>query len=178
VAFLSPVPCNVLASVGDVSAGRTEAVLSGWRSAITDHPTTAMIRFTPTSIYDLPQIGEWISADLDHAGKMSSEWWMQGTILSCCAEDAGGPVMYLRIDREYPNARLHIQFAPAQQVSKIRVASAFIEGIPRMAKTMKDYGYLGMVFESCSESLVKFMERMKFVPYVGHDYVLKFEEAS
>lgn len=130
-----------------------------------------MIRFRPAIVDDVPQILSWISADLDHAGKMSAEWWLAGSILSCCAEDAAGSVMYLRIDRELSKARMHIQFAPHREVSKIRVAGAFIEGLPRMAQTMKDMGFGSLVFESVSPSLIGFMGKMGFSPAGGNDFV-------
>lgn len=130
-----------------------------------------MIRFDEIIPDDLPQIGEWIEAEPDHKGKMTPLWWMQGTVLSCCAEDDRGPVMYLRIDREGDWARLHIQFGPQHQVSKLRVAGAFIEGIPRMADTMANYGFKALVFASTSDSLIGFMRKMGFVPSGGCDYL-------
>lgn len=121
-----------------------------------------MIKFTATIPDDIPQIERWIFYDTDHKDKMDGKWWLGGTILSCCAEDAGGPVMYLRIDKENDKVRMHIQFAPANEVSKIRVAGAFLDGLPRMIQTMHGMGFRELIFESCSKSLIRFMERFGF----------------
>ena len=121
-----------------------------------------MIKFTPTIPDDIEQIERWIAWDDDHRGKVTGKWWLEGNVLSCCAEDRGGPVMYLRIDRESDRVRMHIQFAPANEVSKIRVAGAFIDGLPRMKFQMKKMGFREIVFESCSKPLVRFMEKFGF----------------
>lgn len=130
-----------------------------------------MIHFTPTVTADSERIRRWIDKDPDHAGKSSPEWWTKGTVLSCCAEDQAGPVMYLRIDKEEDKARMHIQFAPQNEVSKLRVAGAFIDGIPRMLSSMKHLGFSGLIFKSTSASLIRFMGRMGFVSIGDDDFV-------
>jgi len=133
-----------------------------------------MIRFTATLVDDLPEIQRWIDADADHAGKMEAPWWRGGDVLNCCAEDEHGPVMYLRIDKEKDKVRMHIQFAPTNEVSKLRVAGAFIEGLPRMILSMKKLGFSAIVYESTSQSLIRFMWRMHFVPLGENQYLRPF----
>lgn len=130
-----------------------------------------MIKFTATIADDIPQIQRWIDADDDHREKMDGKWWLQGSVLNCCAEDKAGPVMYLRIDRESDRVRLHIQFAPTNEVSRIRVAGAFIDGLPRMLSTMKGMGFRELVFESCSKPLVAFMSRFGFRAISEREFV-------
>lgn len=134
-----------------------------------------MIRFEPSIADDLPRIAEWIDADGDHRGRMEPNWWLEGTVLSCCAKDDNGPVMYLRMDREGDRARMHIQFAPEKQVSKMRVASAIIDGIPRMVETMANFGFKALVFDSISSPLINFMtKKMGFIWAGGDDYLRPF----
>jgi hypothetical protein len=45
-------------------------------------------------------------------------------------EDELGTILYLRMDREKDATRLPVQFAPAEIVSRLRVAKALIRSIP------------------------------------------------
>lgn len=83
--------------------------------------------------------------------------------------------MYLRLDKEAEFVRMHIQFAPENEVNRVRVARVLFDGIPRMISTLEAWAYQGIIFESQSPSLVAFMDRMKFVHKSGDDYVLTFE---
>lgn len=130
-----------------------------------------MIEFVCIEPGDLAQIQRWIDSDQDHRGKMDAMWWTESNLLNCRVKDEHGSVMYLRVDEEQEKVRLHIQFAPQNEVSKMRVAAAFIDGFPRMLQTIKNMGYAGIVFESTSSSLIHFMRRMGFEPCGGQDYL-------
>lgn len=139
-----------------------------------------MIKFTPAIVDDIAEIAEWISADPDHQNKnIPANWFLTGNdcILSTCIEDKSGPVMYLRIDTENDRARLHVQFAPPNQVSKIRTAKVLLEALPVVNLEMKKKGFKGLLFESTCPSLIAFMNKLKFDHVVDtNDYLLLFEE--
>ena len=141
-----------------------------------------MIKFVPAIETDLPQIQEWIDKDEDHQNRMGAEWWLTGSdcVIAFCVDDDLGPTMYVRMDKEGELARMHTQFAPQDEVPKKRLIASLLEGFPRLAKIMKVMLFKGIVFESTSESLVKFMSTLGFKPMGGKenidDYVLVFEE--
>lgn len=130
-----------------------------------------MIRFRQTTGMDIPQLAEWILADEDHRGKMTADWWLKGDILNCGVEDGHGVVMYMRFDKDDDRSRVHIQFALEIVVSKMRVAAAFLEGLPRMATTLSQMGFGPMIFESVSPPLIAFMGRMGFTHEKGNEFV-------
>lgn len=138
-----------------------------------------MVNFTPTTLDDQPQIAEWLLLDSSKSFEAASPgWWLTGTdcVVAFCLSDASGPTMYVRMDRESPFARMHTVFAPESQVEKKRLVLSLLEGFPQLVAVMGTGGFKGIVFESTSESLVKFMSHLGFVPQSGNDYVLTFEE--
>ena len=137
-----------------------------------------MISFTPSIVDDLPEIERWIAADPDHCDRMPPEWWITGSdcIVACCVSDQSGPCMYIRIDEEEEYARLHVQFAPESEVPKRRIASTLLEGFPVVATLVSQKGFKGLVSESRSESLIKFMTKIGFKFLKENDYVLMFGE--
>lgn len=137
-----------------------------------------MIKFTETLESDLPQIEEWISADEDHRGKMSAEWWLTGaaSFLSFCIQDDIGPVFYARLDYEDDLIRMNIQFAPYSEVSKRRIMEAVLEGFPKVEALIKTEAK-GMVFESTAPLLIRFFTKFGFRLHENNDYVLRFKES-
>lgn len=134
--------------------------------------------FRETQPDDSERISDWIQRDLNHAGKMSSDWWLEGSVLSCCVEDNDGPVLYLRLDSEGSAVRLHIQFAPTEVVPKMRTAKAIMRGFPKLAEVMKEQGAKAILFESESNPLIKFMNKMGFDYWKDNDYVLLLSEEN
>jgi hypothetical protein len=97
-------------------------------------------------------------------------------LLSYCVEDDGGPVCYVRLDADGDFLRAFIQFAPEKIVSKNRTADAIIKAVyPSMEKYGKEHGFVGLIFFSKSESLIKFTKQLGFVPNGNDDYVRWFE---
>lgn len=135
-----------------------------------------MINFRPIKSTDTEILTDWIERDLDHAGRMSAEWWSEGSVLSCSVDDIKGPVLFLRLDGERAHVRMHIQFAPEDVVSKIRTAKAILEGIPVLAELMDEHEATKIVFESTNDQLVKFMNRMGFKYWKDDDYALVLRE--
>ena len=142
-----------------------------------------MIKFTPTTLDDQPQICDWIKSDPYHCQGVDATmpgWWVTGSdcLVAGCIEDASGPAMYFRMDKENGLVRLHTQFAPVSQVNKLRVVRVIKEAMPALEILAKSKGGKGFVFESTSLTLTGFMRRLGFEPVLDgrDDYVKMFEE--
>jgi len=141
-----------------------------------------IMNLTPTTREDLPQIEEWIKADPWH--KDDPTWKAEGLltgngVLCFCLSDDKGPLCFVRLDAEGEMLRLATQFGPENEVSKSRLVAGLLSmGIPAIIEFGKVKGYKGIVFESTSESLIAFMNRLGFFKAAGeNDYALTFEEA-
>lgn len=135
------------------------------------------IKFIPSVISDIDQIQKWTDADEYHRGQHNPSWWLTGNgFISFCLYDDKGPVCYVRIDDgEY--ARLNVQFAPQDVVSKRRLVLAMLEALPKLIKTMKSHGSNGFIFDSISPTLISFMDKVGFSKIAGDDsYLLLFGE--
>ena len=132
------------------------------------------MNFSPTDGNDLEQLQEWILKDPYHKDH-PADWWLTGNgWLSCCLQDTTGPVFYLRFDREGEILRISTQFAPIEEVSRIRVAKAILKTFPKFIEAMR-IKFKGIVFESTSPELTGFMEKIGFKKFEGNDYIMKFE---
>ena len=140
------------------------------------------MKFSPSTADDLPQIEEWALADPYHSDQKMPSWWLTGNdcFLAGCIEDDSGPVFYFRIDSEDDLARLNIQFAPPDRISKKRVAIALTEVFPIVKYLVWETGgredFKGMIYNSTSQSLIQFVESLGFVPCGKDDFVLRFGE--
>lgn len=135
----------------------------------------------PTVEADLEKIREWIAADPWH--KNDPTWKPEGLLtgngaLAFCVSDEEGPLCYVRLDTEDGMLRLATQFGPEEQVSKKRLIVGLLStGIPAIVEFGKSKGYKGIVFESVSESLIVFMNRLGFFKVAReNDYALIFGE--
>jgi hypothetical protein len=143
-----------------------------------------MIKFSPTLIDDRLQLLEWIQAESTHRDLVDLGdpfWWFTGQdcLVAGCIEDEHGPVLYFRLDRDGEFVRICVQFAPEDQVSKIRVIKTLSKAMIAWTFLAKEKGAEGLVFDSINPSLVKFMKRkFNFVDRADaiNDYVLWFEE--
>ena len=143
-----------------------------------------MIKFVSTIADDQPQILEWAKADPYHSSKIEYSgpaWWLtgvEGSLLAGGVDDESGPVLYYRFDREGELVRMHCQFAPVEQVNKQRVVLAIQDAVATVSVLFKAQGYKGIVFESTSGSLIRFMNKLGFKPLVEspNDFVLVFQE--
>jgi hypothetical protein len=135
-----------------------------------------MIRFTPSTEQDFPQLTEWIQSDPYHKDCLNPGWWITGNgFLAFCLQDSHGPTMYARVDVENDSLRLHCQFAPESEVSKPRVVKSLLFAIPKMKELAKHENLTGLVTQSTSEPLIKFLSRLGFVPATQNDYILEIK---
>lgn len=141
-----------------------------------------MITFTPTTLFDVPQIDEWIKLDPYHHEQGRPEWWLgRGALVAFCVSDNVGPLTFCRLDAEDGYVRIHTQFAPEEEVSKARLIAGFDEAMPQLIALHQDKGlwspvWKGMIFKSINPSLIAFMDKRYGFKSVGDDdYRLDFE---
>jgi hypothetical protein len=112
------------------------------------------MHFAPVTVADAQTIRTWIAADPYHAGQHEA-FYLEGSVAATKLEDEQGTILYLKMDQEKDATRLHVQFAPVEVVSRLRVAKALVRSIPVVCKELG-----ALVTESHSPALVKFLERM------------------
>jgi hypothetical protein len=122
-----------------------------------------MIKFIPTVKEDVDQIREWTNADPWHQIQ-EPEWWLTGSeaYVCACVQDEVGPVVYLKVEEEAV-FRLHCQFGPRREVSRLRLIQAMEEGLPPLLLHLLGKGK-NVVFNSHNPSLIKFMVSKGFRP--------------
>jgi hypothetical protein len=136
-----------------------------------------MIKFTASTISDIPQIAEWIAADPYHKHQGQPEWWLTGSgLLTFCLQDDKGPLTFVRLDEEGEHVRIHTQFAPKEIVSQRRLLLGMIDCLTELVKIYRTQSRAGLIFNSVSPTLVAFMEKcFDFKSVGGDDYRLDFE---
>lgn len=135
------------------------------------------MKFTPTTVDDLPQLADWAASDPEHREHNDPSWWLTGTgWLAFCFEDKHGPVFYCKVEQEGDLYRLHCQFAPTDRVSKRRLAVAMLKVLPVLNSRIAKAGGKGVVFNSISPELIQFYAKLGFKSAEQNDYVLSFEE--
>jgi hypothetical protein len=124
-----------------------------------------MLKFIPSFKSDVDQIREWTLADPWHQNQKQPEWWLTGSegFFSCCVQDDIGPVVYLKVEEEAEQFRLHCQFGPRSEVSRKRLLMAMNEGLPVILMYLLNRGK-NIVFNSSNPSLVRFMWSVGFKP--------------
>lgn len=135
------------------------------------------MKFTNTVASDIEQLTEWISSDPYHKDCIDPHWWMTGRgLLSFCLQDQKGPTMFVRLDKDEDRIRIHTQFAPESEVSKLRVAKTIIQVLPVLMVYGKERKLKGFVIKSVSPSLINFLQiKFGFTPIGNDDYWMPFE---
>lgn len=128
------------------------------------------MRFTSSTLDDIEQLTEWIEHDPYHKDCLDPLWWLTGQgVLSYCIQDSRGPVFYARLDCENSFLRLHTQFAPLSEVSKLRVVKGLLWALPRMGLVAIQNECVAFIFKSTSPELIRFMERKFGFVSIGND---------
>jgi hypothetical protein len=132
---------------------------------------------SPSTPDDIEQLTEWIKNDPYHKDCLDPLWWLTGQgVLSYCIQDNRGPTMYVRIDLDMLALRIHTQFAPLAEVSKVRVVRSLLWALPRMKPVAVQNGCNSYVFNSTSPDLIEFMKKkFGFVSVGGGDYAASIE---
>lgn len=126
-----------------------------------------MIQITETTKQDVEQIREWIAADPWHSGDpkwQNPELMITGFgMMSFCLQDDEGPLAYVQLIEDGDDARIAMQFAPEDIVSKRRLVLGLINvGIPVMKGLAEGFEKKGLVFETFSPLLIGFAKRNGF----------------
>lgn len=127
---------------------------------------------------DIYQLTEWIQNDPYHRDYLNPAWWLTGNgLLSYVIVDSKGPTMFVRTDAENGLLRIHTQFAPVSEVSKLRVIKSIIFALPGMKAVALQNKLTGFIYKSTSPDLIKFMQvKFNFTPTgADDDYQLPFE---
>lgn len=130
------------------------------------------MRITSSSEQDVEKLSQWIEADPYHKDCFDPTWWLTGSgILSFCLQDDIGPVAYVRLDEKDVDGliRLHTQFAPIEEVSKLRLAKSMIWCVPVVQKFCKQNGGKGVIFQSVNSLLIEFMKKKFNFEEFGQD---------
>jgi hypothetical protein len=135
------------------------------------------MKFLESTENDIEQLSEWIQNDPYHRDCLDPHWWLTGQgFLSFCVQDSKGPTMYVRLDKDGELLRLHIQFAPESEVSKLRVIKSILWGLPKIELMARAYNLKGFIFKSNSLSLINFMKnKFGFISVNSDDYQMLFE---
>lgn len=86
--------------------------------------------------------------------------------------------MFVRTDQDADYLRLHTQFAPESEVSKLRVIKSIIFALPKMEHIAKQNNLKGLIYMSQSQPLIQFMQiKFRFTPVAAgsDDYSLPFD---
>jgi hypothetical protein len=136
------------------------------------------MKFTESTENDIEQLTEWIQNDPYHRDCLDPYWWLTGQgLLSFCIQDSNGPTMYVRLDKDGELLRLHTQFAPESEVSKLRVIKSILRSLPKIELIARAYNLKGFIFKSTSLSLINFMKnKFGFIPVNSEDYQMLFED--
>lgn len=140
------------------------------------------MKFTESTESDIEQLSEWIKADPYHKDCLNPYWWLTGNggLLSYCLQDNRGPTMYVRLDKENDLLRLHTQFSPESEVSKLRVVKSLLWALPKMEVIAHENNLKGFIYKSVSPSLIDFMKKkFGFVSADSdNDYQMMFEQGG
>lgn len=143
------------------------------------------MKLTPSTEQDIEILKRWSEQDIDltHC-RIDPAWWLtgaEGSLLSFCLQDEDGPVAYVRLDKKRPDGliRLHTQFAPREEVAKLRLAKGMLKCVPVVQDFCKQQGGSGIIFQSSSPLLIDFMKRkFGFQSAGSNDYVLLFQVST
>lgn len=127
------------------------------------------LKLRPVSADDYQQLEEWIAADPAHASLFVPDFFLGNKVdangeiapdprATCYAiEDDKGTVFYIRLSRI---ARVHIQFAPARELSEARRnIIALAQGMSFLEVPLSRAGAEEWIFSSFSPGLRKLAER-------------------
>lgn len=139
------------------------------------------MKLVPSTEQDIDILSRWIEFDKYH-DNVDPHWWLtgaDGSLLSFCVQDEIGCVAYVRLDEKQDSLiRLHTQFGPREEVSKIRLVESMDKCIPMIRQFCEQHD-AGVIFQSTSPSLIHFMEmKFQFKPAGGNDYVLPLQVSA
>jgi hypothetical protein len=106
---------------------------------------------------DKPMVESWIAGEPTHASN-TFDWYSEAGTKSVVFEDEAGSVLVAKFT---PCLKIDIDFDPAAEPR--RVARALTEGLADMGEQAKAQGFKQVSFDSVSDKLIAFCERLGFV---------------
>lgn len=110
----------------------------------------------PLTPEDKPIIESWIAVEAHHPNN-TFEWYAEPGTKSVVYEDSDGQVLVAKFT---PCLRVDIDFCPTASPS--RIAKALAKGLAQTAEQARTQGFKEFVFDSLSEKLTMFCERLGF----------------
>lgn len=128
-----------------------------------------MLKYRHPTAEDIPKLNKWVAADPVHKDTMKGSDFVleaddKGNVpkgIQCIeVRDEKGVVFYLR----FRNALVvETQFPPTtDRREKVRIARALKEALAFFMGTSKGLGYHAMFFNSMSDTLIQFFEKLGF----------------
>lgn len=114
-----------------------------------------MIR--PLTPEDKPMLESWIASEPEHKNN-TWDWYNEAGAKSVVFEDAEGAVLVAKFT---PSLKIDIDFLP--EGSPKRIAGALSSGLAEMGSQAKQQGFKQVSFDSVSDKLRAFCERLGFV---------------
>ena len=105
---------------------------------------------------DKPMIENWITGEPVHSSN-TFEWYSEPGTKSVVYEDADGQVLVAKFT---PCMRVDIDFCPTASPS--RIGKALADGLTQTAEQARIQGFKEFVFDSLSDKLSAFCERLGF----------------
>lgn len=126
-----------------------------------------MLKYRKTTVEDIPKLNAWVRADPAHRDQFTGSHFVLMPDLEHggmpkgkqCIEvqDEDGTIFYLK----FTNAILvEAQFSDTVESDRIR--KGLKEAFGYFSHSLKELGYHAMLFDSVSESLIKFFEKVGF----------------
>lgn len=145
-----------------------------------------MVELIASTETDLPLIDEWLTYEPYASRAVFNIAFLTASpdsMLCFRLDDQTGPVLFCRIEKDQQDeklARFHILFGPSDQVAPIRAAKVMIKTMPIVFDYVSSEGYVGIIFDSVSDHLVRFLSKFGFEQvWCGDtqttDYILKFD---
>ena len=107
---------------------------------------------------DRPEVEKWISGEPSH-GSNTFDWYNEAGTKSVVFEDDAGGVLVAKFT---PCLKIDVDFSP--EASPKRIARALSEGLQEMGEQAKQQGFKAVHFDSSSDKLRAFCERLGFIP--------------
>ena len=128
-----------------------------------------MLKYRHTNAEDLPQLDAWVKADPAHQHLTGSHFMLQpdeNGVQCIEVEDDKGTVFYLK----FTNALACGDAVPSvsrdesspKLRQRVRISKALKEAFGYFGASSKQLGYHAMLFNSVSESLIAFFEKLGF----------------
>lgn len=136
------------------------------------------MKLEPALDEDLRQIADWIGKDPYHQ-QQAADFWLTGTsgVLACKVVDGIGTCAYVKVEDKGDGIwYMHVQFAPEDEVSPMRMAKRIIEFMKTFMVMAKANNVRYLVTDSISPRLVAFMtHKLEFEPIGDNQFRRKVE---